>query len=117
VVGQALSVAFAGAIFVGLGGAAAGAALAGGGSSNPAAYAGLQDTFMAAMRTAILVSGLLAAAGAVTSLLRREQFGPAGPIVVDPGPSVAAPINDTPRASAAVGSSQLVSARSRNAHA
>ena len=68
VVGQALSVAIAGAIFVGLGGAAAGATLVADGASNPAAGAALQGTFVAAMHAALLVSGLLAAAGAVLSL-------------------------------------------------
>jgi EmrB/QacA subfamily drug resistance transporter len=75
VVGQALSVAIAGAIFVGLGGAAAGAALvalvASGGPTSATGIA-LEGTFVAAMRAALLVSGLLAAAGAVTSLARSR---------------------------------------------
>jgi EmrB/QacA subfamily drug resistance transporter len=73
VVGQALSVAIAGAIFIGLGGAAAGATLVAGGASTQAADAALDGTFIAAMRAASLVSGLLAAAGAVTSLARPRQ--------------------------------------------
>jgi EmrB/QacA subfamily drug resistance transporter len=72
VVGQALSVAIAGAIFIGLGGAAAGAALAGGAPTGPTA-AMLDGTFLTAMHAALLVSGLLAAAGALTSLARPRQ--------------------------------------------
>ncbi|HEV7605175.1 MAG TPA: MFS transporter, partial [Candidatus Limnocylindrales bacterium] len=70
VIGQALAVAIAGAIFIGLGGAAAGAALEAGGAS--ATDAALQGTFVTAMRAALLVSGLLAAAGALTSLTRTR---------------------------------------------
>ena len=77
VVGQALSVAIAGAIFVGLGGAAAGAGLVAGGPSASATNPALDGTFVAAMHAALLVSGLLAAAGAVTSLARTRQ----GPVV------------------------------------
>jgi EmrB/QacA subfamily drug resistance transporter len=72
VVGQALSVAIAGAIFIGLGGAAAGAALAGGASTGPAETT-LDGTFLTAMHAALLVSGLMAAAGAATSLARPRQ--------------------------------------------
>jgi EmrB/QacA subfamily drug resistance transporter len=72
VVGQAMSVAIAGAIFIGLGGAAAGAALTAGVPTGPAGVA-LEDTFVAAMHAALLVSGLLAAAGAVLSLSRSRQ--------------------------------------------
>jgi DHA2 family multidrug resistance protein-like MFS transporter len=67
VVGQALSVAIAGAIFIGLGGAAAGATLVAGGPS-----AALEGTFIAAMHAAVFVSGLLAASGAVLSLSRSR---------------------------------------------
>jgi len=73
VVGQALSVAIAGAIFVGLGGAAAGAGLVAGGPSASATDPALDGTFVSAMHAALLVSGLLAAAGAVTSLARTRQ--------------------------------------------
>ena len=72
VVGQALSVAIAGAIFIGLGGAAAGAALVAGGGTAPIADAALDGTFVAAMHAALLVSGVLAAAGAVLSLSRSR---------------------------------------------
>jgi EmrB/QacA subfamily drug resistance transporter len=87
VVGQALSVAIAGALFIGLGGAAAGAALvAAGASGSTAADPELAGTFLGAMRVALVVCGLLAAAGAAISLgglVRRPfvRFGhrPAGP--------------------------------------
>jgi EmrB/QacA subfamily drug resistance transporter len=72
VVGQALSVAIAGAIFIGLGGAAAGATLVAGGAATVAAKATLDGTFVAAMHAALLVSGLLAAAGALTSLTKSR---------------------------------------------
>jgi EmrB/QacA subfamily drug resistance transporter len=72
VVGQALSVAIAGAIFVGLGGAAAGATLVADGGPTAAGGAALDATFVAALHAALLVSGLLAAAGAVTSLSRSQ---------------------------------------------
>jgi hypothetical protein len=68
VVGQALSVAIAGAVFVGLGGAAAGAALAAGGTSGATVVPALDNTFLIALRAALLVSGSLAATGAVISL-------------------------------------------------
>jgi hypothetical protein len=72
VVGQALSVAIAGAIFIGLGGATAGATLVAGGAATAAAKATLDGTFVAAMHAALLVSGLLAAAGALTSLTKSR---------------------------------------------
>jgi EmrB/QacA subfamily drug resistance transporter len=73
VVGQALSVAVAGAIFIGLGGAAAGAALVAAGAPTSTAGPALQDTFIEALRTALVVSGLMAAAGAVLSVLRNSN--------------------------------------------
>jgi EmrB/QacA subfamily drug resistance transporter len=85
VVGQALSVAIAGAIFIGLGGAAAGAGLVAGGPSASATDLALDGTFVAAMHAALLVSGLLAAAGAVTSLARTQQR----PVVEASGQQVA----------------------------
>ena len=72
VVGQALSVAIAGAIFIGLGGAAAGARHCAGGI-RPGRRVGLDGTFIAAIHAALLVSALLAAAGAVLSLARPQQ--------------------------------------------
>jgi EmrB/QacA subfamily drug resistance transporter len=85
VVGQALSVAIAGAIFVGLGGAAAGAGLVAGGPSASATDPALDGTFVSAMHAALLVSGLLAAAGAVTSLARTQHR----PVVEASGQQVA----------------------------
>ncbi len=78
VVGQAMSVAIAGAIFVGLGGAAAGATLAAGGVSTSAGDAALDATFVAAIHAALVVSGLMAAAGALTSLSRARAARPVG---------------------------------------
>lgn len=66
-VGQALSVAIAGAVFIGLGGAAAGAAMVAGVPTGPTEVAD-QGTFIAALHAALLVSGVMAAAGAVLSL-------------------------------------------------
>jgi EmrB/QacA subfamily drug resistance transporter len=68
VVGQALSVAIAGAIFVGLGGAAAGATMVDGGTAASAAQPALDDAFLGAMHAALLVSGSLAAIGAAISV-------------------------------------------------
>jgi EmrB/QacA subfamily drug resistance transporter len=69
VVGQALSVAIAGAVFVGLGGASAGAALVAGVAPRSAGGLALDDTFLAAMHAALFISGAMAAAGAATSLI------------------------------------------------
>ena len=71
-VGQALSVAIAGATFIGFGGAAAGAALSVG-APTAAAVAALDGTFLEALRAALLISGLMAASGAVLSLARLRQ--------------------------------------------
>jgi EmrB/QacA subfamily drug resistance transporter len=68
VVGQTLSVAIAGAVFVGLGGAAAGAALIVGRTSGSLFDPVLDNTFLGAMHAALSVGGLLAAAGAAISL-------------------------------------------------
>jgi len=72
VIGQSVSVALAGAIFIGLGGAAAGArlALARGG---PGAIATLQRSFAGAFHTAFLVSAGIAVVGVVTSLVRGPE--------------------------------------------
>jgi len=77
VVGQSVSVALAGAIFIALGGAAAGAHLqalanahAGGGGAGVAA---LQQTFSAAFRAAFLASAAIAAVGVFTSLVRGPE--------------------------------------------
>jgi hypothetical protein len=71
-VGQALSVAIAGATFIGFGGAAAGAALSLG-APTAAAVAALDGTFLDALRAALLISGVFAATGAVLSLSRSQQ--------------------------------------------
>ena len=71
-VSQALSVAIAGAVFIGFGGAAAGAMLSAGVPTASAA-AGLDDTFLAALHAAFLVSGLMATAGAITALPRLRE--------------------------------------------
>jgi EmrB/QacA subfamily drug resistance transporter len=71
VVGQALSVAIAGAVFMGLGGAAAGAALAAG--QGAVADQALDETFLTALHAALCVSASLAAAGAVSSLAALER--------------------------------------------
>jgi EmrB/QacA subfamily drug resistance transporter len=82
VVAQSLSVAIAGAVFTGLGGAAAGAALvagrgagghAGGTASGTAA---LQAQFLHAFHGAIVVCGALAALGVLTALVRGSGAGP-----------------------------------------
>jgi hypothetical protein len=83
-VAQALSVAIAGAVYVGLGGAAAGAALVAGVPTGPAEVA-LDGTFIVAMRAALLVSGVMAAAGAVLSLPRPRQR----PLIAASHPQVA----------------------------
>jgi EmrB/QacA subfamily drug resistance transporter len=74
VVGQSLSVALAGAVFTGLGGARAGAALAaaraGGGAATEAETAALEATFLHALRGAVVVCGALAALGIFASLVR-----------------------------------------------
>jgi EmrB/QacA subfamily drug resistance transporter len=70
VVAQSLSVAIAGAVFAGLGGAAAGATLVAGGLT-PTDGVVLDGTFMTAMHAALLVSGLMAAAGAVINVAAR----------------------------------------------
>jgi predicted MFS family arabinose efflux permease len=75
VVGQALSVAIAGAVFVGLGGATAGAALVAGVTPGSAAGVALDDTFLAAMHAALFVSGSMAAAGAAISLIGLRPWG------------------------------------------
>lgn len=78
VVGQSISVALTGAIFIGLGGAAAAAALRG--SHEPGAgpsvnldVAALQATFTHSFQTAFLVCAAIAAIGVVTSLVRGPE--------------------------------------------
>ena len=72
VLGQSLSVSLAGAVFAGRGGTAAGERLAGRVCLSPAALAGLQHTFVGAMRAAFIVCASLSAVGVVTALVRGE---------------------------------------------
>jgi EmrB/QacA subfamily drug resistance transporter len=74
-VGQSISVALAGAIFAGLGGAAAGNALASGQVSG-VQLTSLQQTFTNSFHTTFLVCACIAAIGVFTSLVRgKEQRG------------------------------------------
>jgi EmrB/QacA subfamily drug resistance transporter len=76
VIGQSLSVAVAGAVFTSCGGAAAGAALAAGRATLSVEQAqALQRTFETGLHAAFVVCAGLAAAGAVTSLLRGSVGG------------------------------------------
>jgi EmrB/QacA subfamily drug resistance transporter len=79
VVAQSLSVAFAGAVFAGLGGAAAGATLVARGLTSTTAGATLDGTFVMAMHAALLVSGAMAAAGALIALGARRRSIRSGP--------------------------------------
>lgn len=75
VIGQSVSVALAGAIFVGLGGAQAGQMLAGmSAHSLPAPQvATLQETFVTSFHAAFLVCAAIAAIGVATSLVRGKE--------------------------------------------
>jgi len=76
VVGQGLSVAVAGAIFTGMGGAAAGRALAAVAWTVPGAASeivALQHTFLAGFRAALTVAAGLAAAGVFAALVRGDE--------------------------------------------
>lgn len=70
VVGQSVSVALTGAIFIGLGGAAAAATLRG---LHGAQRLDLQATFTHAFQTAFLVCAAIAAVGVITSLVRGPE--------------------------------------------
>ncbi|GCE10564.1 hypothetical protein KTT_04230 [Tengunoibacter tsumagoiensis] len=72
VFGQSLSIALAGAIFAGLGGAAAGAMLASGHAS-PDQTLALQQTFVSSFRVTFLVCAGIAAIGVFTSLIRGKD--------------------------------------------
>lgn len=71
VVGQSLSVALAGAIFAGLGGAEAGLALAS--AHTGANVAALQETFVNSFRTAFVICAVIAAFGIFASLVRGKE--------------------------------------------
>jgi EmrB/QacA subfamily drug resistance transporter len=74
VTGQALSVAVAGAVLTGLGGAAAGSALLlGRGQLSGPARAALQATFLYGFRAALLVCAGFAAVGAAVALVRDRD--------------------------------------------
>ncbi len=85
VLGQSLSVAVAGAIFTGLGGAEAGRALAVAASTAVPVAApvivALQHTFLAGFRAALTVAAGLAAVGIFAALVRGDEgrFGAAAP--------------------------------------
>jgi hypothetical protein len=78
VIGQALSVAVAGAVFTSFGGAAAGAALTAGRETLSAEQARtLQQTFVTGLHAAFVVCAVVAALGVATALLRGAEGGPA----------------------------------------
>ena len=80
VVGQSLSVALAGAIFAGLGGASAGRALAAtpAGAVAPEDISALQQAFLTGFKGALMVCAVVAAAGLLATLIRGEERQPAG---------------------------------------
>jgi EmrB/QacA subfamily drug resistance transporter len=72
VIGQSMSVALAGAVFAGLGGAVAGSAL----QLRQGALAGLQSIFLTGFRAALFVSAGIALIGVFSSLVRGKEQGP-----------------------------------------
>jgi hypothetical protein len=74
VIGQSLSVALTGTVFVGLGGAAAGTLLAAQRAHNLAQtnIVALQNTFISGFHAALLTCALFAALGIFTSIARGE---------------------------------------------
>jgi hypothetical protein len=79
VVGQSLSVALAGAIFAGLGGASAGRALGAtpAGAVAPGDIAALQQAFLTGFKGALMVCAAVSAAGVVATLARGGEQRPA----------------------------------------
>ncbi len=73
VVGQSVSVALSGAIFAGLGGAAAGQALVNGRGSPLASTLALQTTFVNSFHVALTVCACICAVGVFTSLVRGNE--------------------------------------------
>jgi uncharacterized membrane protein SpoIIM required for sporulation len=76
VVGQSISVALAGAIFAGLGGAAAGRALISNQTSqtlSPEQISFLQQAFTNAFHAAFIACACIAAFGVLTSLVRGKE--------------------------------------------
>jgi hypothetical protein len=76
VVAQSLSFAIAGAVFTGLGGATAGAALLADRASGAPQSAAMQAQFLHALHAALVVCGALAALGILTALVRGSEAGP-----------------------------------------
>jgi EmrB/QacA subfamily drug resistance transporter len=74
-VGQSLSVALAGAVFTGLGGAAAGRALIGArtGAPSGADVGSLQQTFLTGFQGALMVSAAVAAIGVLAVMVRSDE--------------------------------------------
>jgi putative intracellular protease/amidase len=79
VVGQSLSVALAGAIFAGLGGASPGRALAAtpAGAVAPGEIAALQQAFLTGFKGALMVCAVVAAVGFLATLIRGDEQRPA----------------------------------------
>jgi len=73
VVGQSISVAIAGAIFAGFGGAAAGRALISNPALSPAQISALQQTFATSFHAAFIACAAIAAFGVLTSLVRGNE--------------------------------------------
>src|SRR5216684_4497325 len=73
VVGQSVSVAIAGAIFAGFGGAAAGRALISNPALSPAGISALQQTFATSFHAAFIACAAIAAFGVLTSLVRGNE--------------------------------------------
>jgi MFS family permease len=76
ITGQALSVAVAGAVFAGVGGAAAGSALSGTPSFDPARPA-LETVFLRGFHEALGACAAFSAVGALAALLRGKERRPA----------------------------------------
>jgi EmrB/QacA subfamily drug resistance transporter len=79
VIGQSLSVALAGAIFAGLGGASAGRALAAmpAGAVAPEDVSALQQAFLTGFKGALMVCAVVAAVGLLATLIRGDEQRPA----------------------------------------
>jgi hypothetical protein len=76
VIGQSLSVAVAGAIFISFGGAGAGTTLAAGRKTLSVEQTlTLQQTFVIGLHAAFVVCAVIAALGVVTALLRGVEEG------------------------------------------
>ncbi len=75
VIGQSLSVALTGTVFVGLGGAAAGTLLVAQRAHKIAQTSALQNTFISGFHAALLTCALFAALGIFTSIARGEGAG------------------------------------------